>query len=54
MPIFVVHEHRATSLHWDLRIHSDTVGLSDLTWIAPAIPRTGGGSMDLHVKTDRD
>ncbi|BEP12032.1 hypothetical protein acdb102_03430 [Acidothermaceae bacterium B102] len=32
MPIFVVHEHRATSLHWDLRLEHDGTGPS---WALP-------------------
>ena len=41
-------------VHYDILIHGDSVSLGDVAWIAPSIPRTGGGSMVLHIKTDRD
>lgn len=41
-------------VHFDLLILSDSVSLEDVAWIAPSIPRTGGGSVALHIKTDHD
>ncbi|MGH7654454.1 MAG: translocation/assembly module TamB domain-containing protein [Gemmatimonadaceae bacterium] len=41
-------------VHYDLQILSDSVSLDDVAWIAPSIPRTGGGSVVLHIKTDQD
>ena len=41
-------------VHYDLLIHSDSVSLDDVAWIAPSIPRTGGGSVTLRIKTDQD
>ena len=41
-------------VHYDLRIVSDSVSLSDVAWIAPSIPRTGGGSVELRIRNDRD
>jgi translocation and assembly module TamB len=41
-------------VRFDLRILSDSVSLQDVAWIAPSIPKTGGGSVDLRIKTDRD
>jgi len=39
--------------HFDLRILSDSVSLHDVAWISPVIPKTGGGSVELHVRSDR-
>jgi translocation and assembly module TamB len=41
-------------VRFDLHILSDSVSLKDVAWIAPSIPKTGGGSVDLRIKTDRD
>ena len=41
-------------VRFDLRIDSDSVSLRDVAWIAPVIPATGGGSVRLRIKTDRD
>jgi translocation and assembly module TamB len=41
-------------VRFDIRIMSDSVSLSDVAWIAPSIPRMGGGSVQLRIKTDRD
>lgn len=41
-------------VHYDLRIRSDSVSLDDVAWISPTIPRDGGGSVVLNIKTDRD
>ncbi len=39
---------------FDLRILSDSVSLSDVAWITSVIPKTGGGSVDLRIKSDKD
>jgi len=41
-------------VQFDLHILSDSVSLGDVSWIAPVIPKTGGGSMELRIKSDRD
>ncbi|HEY2849723.1 MAG TPA: translocation/assembly module TamB domain-containing protein, partial [Gemmatimonadaceae bacterium] len=41
-------------VHYDLHIVGDSVSLDDVSWITPTIPRTGGGSVLLHIKTDTD
>jgi translocation and assembly module TamB len=41
-------------MRYDLLILSDSVSLSDVSWIAPSIPSTGGGSVTLRIKSDRD
>src|SRR5471032_544236 len=41
-------------MQYDLHILSYSVSLKDVAWIAPSIPKTGGGSMALHIKNDRD
>jgi translocation and assembly module TamB len=38
----------------DVRILSDSVSLRDVAWIASVIPKTGGGSVDLRIKSDKD
>ena len=38
-------------MFWDVRVRSDTVALNDLHWIYRTLPRAGGGSMKLHVKS---
>jgi translocation and assembly module TamB len=39
---------------FDLRILSDSVSLRDVAWITSVIPKTGGGSVDLRIKSDKD
>lgn len=41
-------------VHYNLLIVSDSVSLRDVAWIAPSIPTTGGGSVELRIRTDRD
>jgi translocation and assembly module TamB len=36
---------------WDVRVQSDSVALEDIHWIHPTLPRSGHGSMRLHVKS---
>ena len=38
---------------FDLRIASDSVSLNDVAWITSVIPKTGGGSMRLQIKSER-
>jgi translocation and assembly module TamB len=38
---------------FDLRIASDSVSLNDVAWISSVIPKTGGGSMRLQIKSER-
>jgi translocation and assembly module TamB len=41
-------------IRYDIKIHSDSTGLADLAWITSGLPKTGHGSMDLHIKNERD
>jgi len=41
-------------IKFDIRILSDSVSLSDVSWISGVIPKTGGGSMRLQIKSERD
>jgi translocation and assembly module TamB len=39
---------------FDLRILSDSVSLRDVAWITSVIPKSGGGSVDLRISSDKD
>ncbi len=45
---------RVHPVRYNIHIHSDSVSLSDVGWISPAIPRKGIGSVDLQIVTDHD
>ncbi len=42
----------ALPMRWDLRIRGDSVAFSDIAWIDPTLPHVGGGSTELHIRTD--
>ncbi|MBX9928058.1 MAG: translocation/assembly module TamB [Gemmatimonadaceae bacterium] len=37
---------------YDVRVVGDTVAMSDIAWVYPTLPVTGGGRMDLHITND--
>jgi translocation and assembly module TamB len=39
-------------MRWDIRIRGDSVAFSDIAWIDPVLPHVGGGSTELHIRTD--
>ena len=39
---------------YDLRIRGDSVSMSDVAWIYPTLPTTGGGKMNLQIRNERD
>ena len=48
----VVRWHQDAPPNVDVRVRADTVGFTDLAWVYPTMPGTGGGSADLHVTTN--
>lgn len=39
-------------VRYDIRVHGDSVAMSDIAWIHPSLPTTGGGTMDLTIRND--
>lgn len=39
---------------YDLAIRGDSVSLSDVAWVYPTLPTTGGGSMTLNIRNEED
>ncbi len=39
-------------VRYDIRLHGDSVAMTDVAWIDPAIPRSGGGSTDFFMRND--
>lgn len=39
-------------IRYDIRVVGDSVSLSDVAWVYPTLPRTGGGRMKLHIKNE--
>ncbi|MEO7521314.1 MAG: translocation/assembly module TamB domain-containing protein [Gemmatimonas sp.] len=39
-------------VRYDIRLHGDSVAMSDIAWIHPSIPRTGGGTTDFLMRSD--
>ncbi len=36
-------------MRYDIHITGDSVSLSDVAWVYPTLPTTGGGKLDLHI-----
>jgi len=41
-------------VRYAIRIWGDTVSLNDVGWVYPTLPRTGGGSMVLDIKNEKN
>ena len=39
---------------YDLRVVGDSVSLSDVAWVYPTLPTTGGGSLVLNIKNEQN
>jgi len=39
-------------VRYDIRVRGDSVSLADVAWVYPTLPRDGGGTMRLHIRTD--
>ncbi|HET7585785.1 MAG TPA: translocation/assembly module TamB domain-containing protein [Gemmatimonadaceae bacterium] len=39
-------------VRYDVSVTGDSVSLRDVAWVYPTLPRTGGGSMHLHIGND--
>ena len=38
--------------HYDVHVWADSVSMSDVAWVYPTLPRTGGGKMELTIKNN--
>lgn len=41
-------------IRYYLHIIGDSVSLADVTWVYPTLPRTGGGKLNLDIRSQRD
>ncbi|MDQ8153212.1 MAG: hypothetical protein P3B98_01005, partial [Gemmatimonadota bacterium] len=41
-------------MRYDVRVRGDSVAMRDIAWVWEGLPQTGGGSMDLHIKNERN
>ncbi len=39
---------------YDLTIRSDSMAMADIAWVYPTLPTSGGGSMTLEIRSQRD
>ncbi|MGQ0647074.1 MAG: translocation/assembly module TamB domain-containing protein [Gemmatimonadaceae bacterium] len=39
---------------YDITVRGDSVSLADVAWVYPTLPTTGGGTMDLRIRNERD
>ncbi len=42
---------RGQPTRYDIHIRGDRVSLADVNWVYPTLPRTGGGTMKLHIRS---
>lgn len=40
-------------IRYDVHVRGDSVSLTDVAWVYPTLPRTGGGVTDLHIVTQK-
>lgn len=40
-------------VRYDVAVHGDSVALNDVSWVYPTLPRTGGGSVELTIRSDQ-
>lgn len=39
-------------VRYDIRLHGDSVAMTDVAWIHQSLPQTGGGSTDITIRND--
>ena len=39
---------------YDVAVHGDSVSLKDVAWVYPTLPATGGGTLDLQIRSEKD
>ncbi|MDQ6717835.1 MAG: translocation/assembly module TamB [Gemmatimonadota bacterium] len=41
-------------IRYQIHVRGDSVSMSDVAWVYPTLPTTGGGTMDLDIRTPKD
>ena len=41
-------------MRWDLHVRGDSVSMRDIAWVWDGLPTTGGGTLDLQIRNERN